>query len=63
MSEMPRTESFQQATKIATEIPVIQAPVRLAPRGKLRRIALVLALLAGTAPRLLDHGPVSRIHR
>jgi len=47
MSEMPRAESFQQATQIAEETPIAPAPA--ASHGKLRRIALVLALLAGTA--------------
>ncbi len=47
MTEMPRAESFQQAAQIPQEKPTVQAP---APsRGRLRRIALVLALLAGTA--------------
>ena len=47
MSEMPRTESFQQATEITNENSNTQA--RTGSRGKLRRIALALALLAGTA--------------
>ena len=50
MTEMPRAESFQQATQIAQETivtPISQAPAT--PRARLRRIALVLALLAGTA--------------
>jgi len=47
MSEMPRTESFQQATQIAPEISPSQTPS--AKRGAIRRAALVLALLAGTA--------------
>ena len=47
MSEMPRTESFQQATQITDEISKKDTPA--SSRGKLRRIALVLALLAGTA--------------
>jgi len=47
MTEMPRAESFQQAIQITPEIPAAQAS--MASRGKLRRIALVLALLAGTA--------------
>jgi len=46
MSEMPRTQSFQQAAEIASEIP---APSPSGVHGKLRRAALVLALLAGTA--------------
>jgi membrane fusion protein (multidrug efflux system) len=49
MSEMPRTESFQQATQITDETPIASAPTTGSSRGKLRRIALVLALLAGTA--------------
>src|SRR6478736_664865 len=48
MTEMPRTESFQLATQIDPEIPTAQVPMSAA-RGKLRRITLVLALLAGTA--------------
>ena len=47
MSEMPRTENFQQATQITDEISKTDTPA--SSRGKLRRIALVLALLAGTA--------------
>src|SRR4029077_19462628 len=47
MSEMPRTESFQQATEITGENSKTQA--HSGSRGKLRRIALALALLAGTA--------------
>jgi membrane fusion protein, multidrug efflux system len=47
MSEMPRTESFQQATQITSENSNRQT--RTGSRGKLRRIALVLGLLAGTA--------------
>ena len=47
MSEIPRTESFQQATQIAHEISPAQTPS--ANRGMVRRAALVLALLAGTA--------------
>jgi membrane fusion protein, multidrug efflux system len=47
MSEMPRTESFQQATEITNENSNTQA--QTGSRGKLRRIALALALLAGTA--------------
>ncbi|WP_439401604.1 HlyD family secretion protein [Bradyrhizobium sp. DASA03068] len=47
MSEMPRTETFQQATEIAHEYaktaPAVPAPNRV------RRAALALALLAGTA--------------
>jgi membrane fusion protein, multidrug efflux system len=47
MSEMLRTENFQQATQITDEINKKDTPA--SSRGKLRRIALVLALLAGTA--------------
>jgi membrane fusion protein (multidrug efflux system) len=47
MSEMPRAESFRQAAQITEKTPVDPAPARF--RGQLRRIALVLALLAGTA--------------
>ena len=47
MTEMPRAESFEQATQIAQENQTAKAPVP--SRGRLRRIALVLALLAGTA--------------
>jgi membrane fusion protein (multidrug efflux system) len=47
MSEMPRTENFQQATQITDENSKTDTPA--SSRGKLRRIALVLALLAGTA--------------
>ena len=47
MTEMPRAESFQQAAQIPQEKPTVQAPA--SSRGRLRRIALVLALLAGTA--------------
>jgi len=39
MSEMPRTESFQQATQITDEISKKDTPA--SSRGKLRRIALV----------------------
>src|SRR5713226_897566 len=49
MSEMPRAESFQQATQITEETPIAPAPASAGSRGKLRRIALALALLAGTA--------------
>jgi membrane fusion protein (multidrug efflux system) len=44
MTEMPRALSFQQATQITEE-----TSTQAAPRGRLKRIALVLALLAGTA--------------
>ena len=47
MSEMPRAESFQRATEITDENSNTQA--HTGSRGKLRRIALALALLAGTA--------------
>jgi membrane fusion protein (multidrug efflux system) len=47
MSEMPRADNFQQATQITEEKVIAVAPS--ASRGKLRRIAVVLALLAGTA--------------
>ncbi len=47
MSEMPRTESFQQATEITDENS--KRKLAAGSRGKLRRIALALALLAGTA--------------
>src|SRR5689334_17769519 len=47
MSEMPRTETFEQATEITRDYP--KAPNAIATRGKIRRAALVLALLAGTA--------------
>ncbi|SFI98980.1 HlyD family secretion protein [Bradyrhizobium sp. cf659] len=47
MSEMPRTENFQQATEITQDYS--KAPPRVPVRNKLRRAALVLALLAGTA--------------
>src|SRR5712671_6810885 len=47
MSEMPRAENFQQAIQITTEISTDRAPS--ATRRRLKRIALVLALLAGTA--------------
>ncbi|MCK1385401.1 HlyD family secretion protein [Bradyrhizobium sp. 21] len=47
MSEMPRTEKFQQATEITQDYKKSSPPV---PRRKMvRRAALVLALLAGTA--------------
>jgi len=47
MTEMPRAETFLQATQIPQENPAVQAP--RSPRARLRRIGLVLALLAGTA--------------
>jgi membrane fusion protein (multidrug efflux system) len=47
MSEMPRAQNFQQATQITEENHITPAPI--GSHGKLRRIALVLALLAGTA--------------
>jgi membrane fusion protein, multidrug efflux system len=47
MSEMPRAESFQQATQTTEQTSTTRVPAGF--RGKLRRIALVLALLAGTA--------------
>jgi membrane fusion protein (multidrug efflux system) len=47
MSEMPRTEKFQQATEIAHDYP--KTPLAVPARNMVRRAALVLALLAGTA--------------
>src|SRR5262245_55550982 len=47
MTEMPRAESFQQAVQVAPES--ARSATGPAGRGRLRRIALVLALLAGTA--------------
>ena len=47
MSELPRTENFQQATEIINHYS--SAPSRLPTRTMLRRAALVIALLAGTA--------------
>src|SRR6187399_406112 len=47
MTDMPRAEKFQQATQIPQEKPAVRSPI--ANRGQLKRIALVLALLAGTA--------------
>jgi membrane fusion protein (multidrug efflux system) len=47
MSEMPRTESFEQATQISHEISSSQTPS--SRRAVIRRAAVVLALLAGTA--------------
>jgi membrane fusion protein, multidrug efflux system len=47
MAEMPRTENFQQATEIVQDKPTSPAPSRR--RAWLKRSALGLALLAGTA--------------
>jgi membrane fusion protein, multidrug efflux system len=47
MSEMPRTENFQQATEIPQGTPT--TPVRGPARNMVRRVALALAFLAGTA--------------
>ncbi|WP_063687079.1 HlyD family secretion protein [Bradyrhizobium stylosanthis] len=47
MSEMPRTETFEQATEITRDYS--KAPAAVPTRGKIRRAALILALLAGTA--------------
>ncbi|MCA1425239.1 MULTISPECIES: HlyD family secretion protein [Bradyrhizobium] len=47
MSEMPRTETFQQATEITRDY--AKAPPAMPARNRVRRAALVLALLAGTA--------------
>jgi membrane fusion protein (multidrug efflux system) len=47
MTDMPRAESFKQATQIPQESAAIQRPIL--SRGRLKRVALVLALLAGTA--------------
>ncbi|MCA1467792.1 HlyD family secretion protein [Bradyrhizobium sp. IC3195] len=47
MSEMPRTETFQQATEITRDY--AKAPSAIPARNRVRRAALVLALLAGTA--------------
>ena len=47
MSEMPRTETFQQATEITRDY--AEASAAVPTRAKIRRVALVLALLAGTA--------------
>jgi len=43
MSEMPRADNFQQAIQTTTEISTERTPP--ATRGRLKRIALVLALL------------------
>ncbi|TWB06321.1 HlyD family secretion protein [Bradyrhizobium stylosanthis] len=47
MSEMPRTETFEQATEITRDYS--KAPAAVPTRGKIRRAAMILALLAGTA--------------
>ena len=47
MSEMPRTEKFQQATEIPHDYP--KAPAAAPARNRVRRAALALVLLAGTA--------------
>lgn len=47
MSEMPRTEKFKQATEIVNDYP--KTPLAVPARNMIRRAALVLALLAGTA--------------
>jgi membrane fusion protein (multidrug efflux system) len=47
MVEMPRTENFKQATEIVQDKPAIAAPSQR--RARLKRGALALALLAGTA--------------
>ncbi|MCA1380403.1 HlyD family secretion protein [Bradyrhizobium sp. BRP23] len=47
MSEMPRAETFQQATEITRDY--AKAPPAMPARNRVRRAALVLALLAGTA--------------
>ncbi|KRP94302.1 hemolysin D [Bradyrhizobium yuanmingense] len=47
MSEMPRTETFQQATEITRDY--AKAPSAIPARNRVRRAALVLVLLAGTA--------------
>jgi membrane fusion protein, multidrug efflux system len=49
MSEMPRSESFQEATEIVPEIYPAPAAPAAGTRNRLRRAALVLALLATTA--------------
>jgi membrane fusion protein, multidrug efflux system len=48
MSEMPRSESFQEATEIVPEISPAPAAPAAGTRNRLRRAALVLALLATT---------------
>src|SRR5215468_10322389 len=47
MTDMPRAESFQQATEVAHE--PAKVPPSSGTRGMIRRAALALALLAGTA--------------
>jgi membrane fusion protein (multidrug efflux system) len=47
MSEMPRTEKFEQATEITQDYS--KAPLLVPVRNSLRRVAMVLALLVGTA--------------
>jgi membrane fusion protein (multidrug efflux system) len=47
MTDMPRTESFQQATEVAHE--PAKVPPSSGTRSMIRRAALALALLAGTA--------------
>ena len=47
MVAMPRTESFQQATEIVNDKSTMRAPGRR--RGLIRKGALTLALMAGTA--------------
>ena len=47
MSEMPRTETFQQATEIIRDYP--KAAPAVPARNRIRRAALAFALLAGTA--------------
>lgn len=47
MSEMPRTEIFEQATEITRDYS--KAPAAISARNMIRRAALVLALLTGTA--------------
>ncbi|KRQ06341.1 HlyD family secretion protein [Bradyrhizobium manausense] len=47
MSEMPRTETFQQATEITRDD--AKAPATIAARKMVRRAALTLALIAGAA--------------
>jgi membrane fusion protein, multidrug efflux system len=49
MSQMPRSESFQEATEIVPEISPAPAAPAAGTRNRLRRAALVLALLATTA--------------
>src|SRR5262245_52350356 len=49
MSEMPRSQSFQEATEIVPEISPAPAAPAAGTRNRLRRAALVLALLATTA--------------